>query len=224
MKLIIVLGLLFFSFTIQSQDTIYKKNGEIIIARVLKILPDEVSYKRYDLLDGPLYIVPKRELKKIKCSNGYFASYEKKEGKIDSDKDFFEIKDSTRISDMIIPSRRKGIYFYKNETTNERSVFLLVSGRNFGDKNLERNLLINDYQKLRGMQYGFGIGGPTLSLVGVGGLILIADGFGGTDAQLAAIVTIPFGILITSLVMSNEFKKRKINRVNRLANLYNKNL
>ena len=54
-------NLLFFilslsQISLNAQDTIYKRNGEIISTKVIEINLKEVTYKRSDLLDGPLFI------------------------------------------------------------------------------------------------------------------------------------------------------------------------
>lgn len=71
MKNIFLFLITFLSFlTVKSQDTIFKKSGDIVIAKVLEISPTEVKYKRFDFQDGPMYIEIKSNLDKIIYSNG----------------------------------------------------------------------------------------------------------------------------------------------------------
>lgn len=71
MKKIFLFLITFLSFfTAKSQDTIFKKSGDIVIAKVLEINPTEVKYKRFGFQDGPLYIENKSNLDKIIFSNG----------------------------------------------------------------------------------------------------------------------------------------------------------
>jgi hypothetical protein len=58
-----------------AQDTIVKRNGDIIYARVLEIGPAEVKYKRSDFSDGPLYVETKEAIKSIRYSNGLKEEY-----------------------------------------------------------------------------------------------------------------------------------------------------
>jgi len=52
------------------QDTIYKKNGSILIGNVLEISTDEIKFKRANLTDGPLFIEKKKDIESIHYSNG----------------------------------------------------------------------------------------------------------------------------------------------------------
>ena len=54
-----------FTANLFSQDTIVKKNGEIIIAKILKMSSTEVTYKKFNFQDGPTYIEPKSTLSSI---------------------------------------------------------------------------------------------------------------------------------------------------------------
>ncbi len=52
------------------QDSIYKKNGEIIASKVLEISDTEVKFKKSGNLNGPTYSELKSELSRIKFENG----------------------------------------------------------------------------------------------------------------------------------------------------------
>lgn len=52
------------------QDTIVMRNNTKIIAKVLEINVSEIKYKRFDMLDGPLYIELKSNILFIKFANG----------------------------------------------------------------------------------------------------------------------------------------------------------
>lgn len=53
-----------------SQDVIMKKDGEDIQAKILKVGPDEVEYKKHDNPDGPTYSVLKSDILLIEYENG----------------------------------------------------------------------------------------------------------------------------------------------------------
>lgn len=55
----------------QSQDTIFKKNKDVIAGKVEEITPSEVKYKKQDNLSGPLYLIPRTEVFRIKYANGF---------------------------------------------------------------------------------------------------------------------------------------------------------
>lgn len=69
-KSILFLALLFSVLCAKSQDTIVKRNGDKIIAKVLEIGPSEIKYKRFDFQDGPTYVEFKSNIDKINYSNG----------------------------------------------------------------------------------------------------------------------------------------------------------
>jgi len=103
-RLIFLLALIGFTFGLKAQDSIIKINEEVISAKVLEIGTDYVKYKKFSNLDGPLYTVPKGELKEIIFENGeketFRESFNKKENsQINDSKKSVFIK-TTSDSDM----------------------------------------------------------------------------------------------------------------------------
>lgn len=68
--LIILSGIFCITLRSQAQDKIYFNNGSVLEAKVLKLSPREVTYKRWDNLNGADYQVPRRDLEKIVYENG----------------------------------------------------------------------------------------------------------------------------------------------------------
>ena len=58
-----------------SQDLIIKKNLDSISAKVMEIKYKEISFKKTNNLNGPLYVLPKTEVLKIIFENGTSESY-----------------------------------------------------------------------------------------------------------------------------------------------------
>ncbi len=56
--------------TVSAQDIILKKNADEIQAKVLKVTETEIEYKKWENLDGPIYIIPANEIFIIKYQNG----------------------------------------------------------------------------------------------------------------------------------------------------------
>jgi len=52
------------------QDVITKKSGEDVEARILKVGTEEVEYKKFDNLDGPLFTMLKSDILLIRYENG----------------------------------------------------------------------------------------------------------------------------------------------------------
>jgi len=73
----LLFSLLLFSIKISAQDTIIKNSGEQVIAKVMEITPKEIKYKRFDFVDGPMYVEKKTNIDFIKFSNGVVEHFEK---------------------------------------------------------------------------------------------------------------------------------------------------
>lgn len=71
--------ILLFAFSISTlfaQDTIFKRNNDKIVAKVLEITPSEIKYKKFNFQDGPTYVDKKSEIQIIIYSNGMKEAFE----------------------------------------------------------------------------------------------------------------------------------------------------
>ena len=69
-KLLFTLLALVPYFALQAQDVLLKRNGEEIQVKVQEITLNEVKYKRFDNLEGPVISIAKRDVFMIKYENG----------------------------------------------------------------------------------------------------------------------------------------------------------
>jgi hypothetical protein len=53
-----------------SQDTLFTRNGEVILAKVQEISATDIKYKKPSNPDGPLYVISKDEIAVIEYKNG----------------------------------------------------------------------------------------------------------------------------------------------------------
>ena len=67
-----------FLSTVNAQDIIIKKDGESIVSKIYEIGLNEIKFKKINNLEGPLYIVSKKEVYKIIFSNGTEEIIDKK--------------------------------------------------------------------------------------------------------------------------------------------------
>lgn len=75
-KLILVIPLLFAILTkVNGQDVIVKKDGSSILSRVLEVNPDNIRYKKYSNLDGPVYTVSKSDVLSVNYQNGEIEKF-----------------------------------------------------------------------------------------------------------------------------------------------------
>lgn len=76
MKKIFILFLLLTATHVMAQDVIVKKDGTTIASKVLEITTNEVKYKKFSNLDGPIYNIAKSDIKVIKYENGEEESFD----------------------------------------------------------------------------------------------------------------------------------------------------
>ena len=57
-------------FSVNAQDWIILKNGNVIEAQVTEISPSEIRYKRFYHLDGPVIVILKNDVLSIRYGNG----------------------------------------------------------------------------------------------------------------------------------------------------------
>jgi hypothetical protein len=70
-KLLFLLTSFFlFAVSVQAQDKIYRKNGQVVKAKVLEIGTEEVKYKLPDSTETIVYVLEKDRINKIEFENG----------------------------------------------------------------------------------------------------------------------------------------------------------
>jgi hypothetical protein len=75
-KLSLAVLMVFSSLITFGQDKIFKKNGDVIEAKVMVINTRDIVFKKFNNQDGPDYSVPKKDVLKIKYQNGTEDSFE----------------------------------------------------------------------------------------------------------------------------------------------------
>ncbi|MGL6267926.1 MAG: hypothetical protein ACRC2O_08365 [Chitinophagaceae bacterium] len=75
MRYYFILFISLMAFQVKSQDKIYKRGGDIVLAKIQEIGVDEIKYKRFDEPDGPVYGIEKDRIVKIIFQNGRTESY-----------------------------------------------------------------------------------------------------------------------------------------------------
>ena len=59
-----------FTLPMHSQDIVIKKNGDEISTKVTKVSDNEIEYKKWTNLDGPVYTMQRNDILLIKYANG----------------------------------------------------------------------------------------------------------------------------------------------------------
>lgn len=100
-SLLTLLSVFLFS-TLFAQDKIFKKNGEVIEAKVKAITTESITFKKFDNPDGPDYSIPKQDVVKIKYQNGSQDIFEENNDRIGVNSANVNIRTKTAINNNIV--------------------------------------------------------------------------------------------------------------------------
>ncbi len=224
MKILSVFILCALQLFLNAQDTIYKRTGDVIPAKILEIGIKEISYKRSDLSDGPLFIISKNDITQIKYATGTIEKFEIVKDAPKQPK--FVLVTPKYISidnNQIRPSLRKGIYQYQGHHISDRKVLYMAMEKNSVWKNQEIDLQIKESKRHKTLQYVIGYTGAFVGGAGLyASLIGGSSGSNSNDVAIAAFAgIISGGILVSSQVVSFTFKLKRIKNSDKVAELYN---
>lgn len=65
--------------SIHAQDLILKTNGDTVLAKVLEVGTNAVSYKKFNYLDGPVFVENRADIRLIRFSNGDLQQFNEAE-------------------------------------------------------------------------------------------------------------------------------------------------
>lgn len=229
MKTLMISILCLIQILMTAQDTIYKRNGEIIAAKVFEINQKDVSYKRADLPDGPLFISNKNEIKKIKYLTGSVDSFSV--AKVEIQKPVYQSyqvyqpnpRTSFIESNQILSSMRRGKYIYHGRNFSDRNVLFLAQQKNqvWNNKEIKSNIAASRRNKT--LQYTIGYAGAVIGGIGLYGcLAAITSSTSSNDAAITGIVTLASaGVLVSSQIVSFTYKLKRLKNSDRVMELYN---
>ena len=84
-RLTLFLFVYVFSLTGFSQDTIFTRKNNTILSKVLEVKPQEIMYKKFENLDGPVYTLSKSLVEKIVYKNGSIDVFNEPQNKEEAD-------------------------------------------------------------------------------------------------------------------------------------------
>jgi hypothetical protein len=217
-----------FTFSITTsffaQDTIYKIDKKMICAKVEEISETNVSYKRCEMLDGPLYVISKNDIQKIKYKNGVIDTFRVIENAqvINAMTNNREHKSGILLnSEQIQKSYRPYSYKYHSAGISHKSIFMMSfqKNREWNDKELSKEIMLaKDSQK---KQYYYGFGGPVIAIIGLVGVSRIQLNSNRNAYTGGAIVLVSAGVFIASQVISKVYKKQRLKHTEKVVDLYN---
>jgi len=159
------LGLLSLSFT-YSQDVIVFHNGDMVDTKIMEISDSEIKYKKYDNLDGPLYIVLKKDIFMINYSTG--------------EKDVFKINSSLKEDKSNNNKNQEGILYSKGTKILQANNLLAIDINNeILNLNFGMGGFVSDKFALIGQlnRIGMGLGNNAFIEIAFTGLYYSKSGF-----------------------------------------------
>jgi len=69
-KHLVILTLLGLALTTKAQDQLFKKDNSKLLVKITEVSPDEIKYKLFNNLNGPIYVVNKSEVSLLIYENG----------------------------------------------------------------------------------------------------------------------------------------------------------
>ncbi len=205
---------LFCSRSLWGQDSLFIKDSETLLVRVLEISATEVSYKMYFNPDGVIHKVANARVEKIVYENG------KTESRFQIAKKTTAPVNGYRPGQFIIDDLHIS---YDNRDMTHREAFKIMLKRDPQVNSDELNLRLLDAEGKRNAQIGFTIAGPVLFL---GSSYLgIRRYYGPNDRpMLRNFVLTGVGLFVASEITAMIYKSVKNRKIRQAAKLYNKEI
>lgn len=92
MKKVLAIAFLLLTSYAYSQDTIRTNSSQEIIAKILEINNDEIKYKKFSNINGPIYLLSKNEINSITYLNGEMEMFDNPKIKENRISEFEDVK------------------------------------------------------------------------------------------------------------------------------------
>lgn len=220
--ILFVLFILVGTSKIYSQDTIHFLDNTIKIVKVTEINVDDIKYKRFDNLDGPVYVANKSEIERIIFSNGLVEKFKSSESKITVASTPSVSKpisnQNTAYEKIIIIDKIKLMHFGK--PIGESRLLRLINNYPESEK---KTMMMKEYANMKAFkkkQYLFGfIGlGAGVGLAYIGMMTTLISGEA-TPIAVGALSGLSIGI--TGAIFANSNKQKRLQKKIQIANIYN---
>lgn len=210
--------------SLRAQDTIYKRNGEVISAKITEISTAEVKYKRFTMPDGPMFVIERGEVQKIRFANGVIDSFAVAPPVVTQTQVATEgpvtVQHQAPVLSGMIESPRRGLYYYNKAKINEKRMLLIASDKNRSWKNKELEQAIMATRDFKSNQYIAGFGGPAVLLACMIAAGQTAQNNSNPNVTVALIFN-GVGIFITSQIIAPIFKGKRSQNAARVVRLFN---
>lgn len=219
--------LLFILFGINSafsQDTIRFLNNTVKVVKVTEINVDDIKYKRFDNLEGPLYVSSKSEIESIKFSNGLVETFKSSENKSQAvvsetiSTSSNSTNQNTSFEKIVIIDKTKLMHFGK--PMGEARLLRIINNYPESDK---KTIMMKEYSSMKSFKkkqylYGFvGLGaGVALPYIGMMASLVTSDA---TPVLIGLMGGISIGI--TGAIIANINKQKRLKKKMEIATIYN---
>jgi hypothetical protein len=131
LSLLLTCACIAFNMHCVGQDTIVKRDGQLVIGYVTEISPAEVKYKKVGVPEGPIYIEDKATIARIIYKNGVVDVFpELTSGPLPGEKDEY-VKETADYRKKLMLKRVGGKYVYGDQIISERQMHeVLLSSNN----------------------------------------------------------------------------------------------
>ena len=119
-KISFVIFTLLCSLNMLAQDMIYLNSSDSILAKVLTIKDNEISYHKWNNLEGPIYSISTNEVAAIRYANGTYDFF--------TPKDINVTQDKKKSSVML--TRAGNTYYYDNMVMGKRTMLEWLEKQN----------------------------------------------------------------------------------------------
>lgn len=208
-----------------AQDTIYKRSGEIISAKIAEISTAEVKYRRFTMPDGPVFVIGRNEVQKIRFANGVVDSFAvtqpvQTQTVMPPESPVIIQQQSTPVLTGLIENHRAGSYYYNGARINEKKMLFIAADKNrtWKSKELDQAILATgDFKK---NQYISGFGGPAVLIACLIAASQSVQNNSNSNVS-GALVFNGIGIFIASQIVSPMFKSKRSKSARKVVMLFN---
>lgn len=207
-----------------SQDTIRFLNNTIKVVKVTEINVDDIKYKRFDNIDGPLYVSNKSEIENIKFSNGLVETFKPSENKSQTvvtptiSTSPSTTNQNTTFEKIVIIDKIKLMHFGK--PMGESRLLKVINNYPESEKKM---LMMKEYANMKSFKkkqyiYGFvGLGaGVALPYIGMMASLVSNDP---TPIVIGLAAGVSVGV--TGAVIANINKQKRLKKKIEIATIYN---
>lgn len=219
-KILILLCLL--RLSAHAQDTLCMRAGGCMAVKILEIGVKDVSFKRSDNPDGPLFVYSKNDIKRIRYANGYVDTFAvvKEQPKVSIQRPSYAASPDFN---MVQSTSRAGVFVYQGGLISDNKLIQLASARNEKWKDRQIDAEIEQTKSARTLQYSIGYGGLGVGLASMLVIGNLGNNYSNNSEAQAGVSVAGIGLFIASQVVSYHFKIVRGRHGRRLADLYNAN-